>query len=649
MRFTPLFALSQWGGKSRLIGTVLILEALALVLNAPLGILRALPGLLAHMPALDVATDWAILALAVSLLNLGAAVLAAITGRIAELCGLGKDKVDRLVFGACIVLYVLSTCLMLLAELPPGTLSGKAKLAVGCAIALGTSFIVAFASDAGTLRRKITRIGAAAALALPVLLAAVLAAGVRIVSFPDIRTPPVAGVKAAPDSPNIIVVIADALSAHAMSLYGNPLPTTPRLDRLAMSGTVVIGYTAASNFTVPTTATILSGQYPNHHGVTSLSSYYVDHASSRKRLFLPQMLRNGGYKTIGFIGNPNGGTLKLRIQEQFDLSSLESHDTIESRYFFTRMANSNIESSYILFPIIEQALRLLNTLEPRKWVDQDPPNIEYDRALDWLDHERNQRQPFFLWLHTIPPHAPYLPPSPHRKLFDHSDRYLDTASFAAIGPWFYDPGIGRLPDADIRTLQNRYYENVHYADDRFAAFFEALRARGLLKNTIVIFTADHGETFKRWIAHGGPYLDGDLIDVPLVVWGPGIQPGARLVQRSSQVDLAPTLLDFAAVKSPVQMDGRSLRGALESGSPLPPKTIYSMQLEQSATLKPPQNGTLAIIDRGWKYVYYLQNRKAELFDTTASNRSDADVLKQHPAVGEKLRRDLFRYYGLPLQ
>src|SRR5262249_18194941 len=115
------------------------------------------------------------------------------------------------------------------------------------------------------------------------------------------------------DAPNIVVVIADSLNARAMSLYGAPLPTTPALEALAQRGVTVQGLTASSNFTVPTTATLLTGVEPAVHRAFALESYFLKTPDFDPDLSLPAQLHAAGYETSAIVDNPNGDPRKFWI------------------------------------------------------------------------------------------------------------------------------------------------------------------------------------------------------------------------------------------------------------------------------------------------------------------------------------------------
>jgi arylsulfatase A-like enzyme len=631
------------------IGFFCALQSLAVVVNAPIGALRSVPGFLLHSPAIAILSDWILLAAFVTLVNLVLAAGIAGLSYLASLSGVHALIVKQAAYAGCIFVYLLSSLLTFVAELPPGTLSGSAKLLIAALPSLGIATLVVRHASFDSVAKRLLGIGAAITIAIVALLPLPIARGVRIVPYTEIKNsagnPPIT----AASGRNVIVVVADALSAPEMSLYGAAAKTTPKLDALAQTGTVVDGLTAASNFTVPTTASLYSGLYPDRHGVASVDSYFIADTRFPTTAFLARTLQKNGYITAAVIANVNAYPLKLHISDQFNFAAMPGQPPYTIVGLLWSVKNANLEWNSVLFPFVDQIVRAAIALGGQAVIGDSSPDLSYRRALEWLDHDRDRSRPFLLWVHTMPPHAPYLPPPPHRQMFDHSEKFLSAQSFAAVAPWLYGASQYRpLPPDDVRVLHARYRENIHFADDRFAAFFEALRARGLLNSTIVLFTGDHGESFKRWLTHEGPYLDDDLIKVPFVVWGPGIRAGARIRQSVSQVDIAPTILDFAQVRKPAQMEGRSVRPLLE-GTLLADVPVFSMQLEKSSRFAPIARGTLCIIEGNWKYIEYRGTGKSELFQIKDGRQGPDDVKNTYPEVASRLRRAIALRFGRPHQ
>ncbi|MCB1715467.1 MAG: choline-sulfatase, partial [Candidatus Competibacteraceae bacterium] len=184
-------------------------------------------------------------------------------------------------------------------------------------------------------------------------------------------------------------------------------------------------------------------------------------------------------------------------------------------------------------------------------------------------------RPFALCVSFTHPHDPY---ATRRKYWDlYADDSIDLPAVPAPAYEQRDPHSQRLhhisdmgrfeiSDEEIRNARRAYYGNVSYIDDCFGQLLDVLRATGLDKNTLILFTSDHGDmlgehglwykmTFREWACR-----------VPLMVYAPGRYAAHRVTQPVSHVDILPTLLDLAGGMEPVEpVAGHSLQGLLEGG------------------------------------------------------------------------------------
>ena len=182
-----------------------------------------------------------------------------------------------------------------------------------------------------------------------------------------------------------------------------------------------------------------------------------------------------------------------------------------------------------------------------------------------LERLAKQRQPFFLFLRHMDPHAPYLPPYPYERMFYHGnelnprnhsmDPVMSFKPFCDFFASWMPPGIR---DKDYVIAQ--YDGAVAYMDACIQTIFTTLESRGILDNTIVVITADHGETLydhECWFDHHGIY--DNVLHVPLIIRYPRKVPaGLRLSGYCQHKDLMSTLMELAEIETEIQFDGRSL-------------------------------------------------------------------------------------------
>jgi len=320
--------------------------------------------------------------------------------------------------------------------------------------------------------------------------------------------------------PNILLLGIDSLSARNMSCYGYHRLTTPHMDRFAQGGTLFENYFSPH---IPTTsgyANMLTGRDCFGTQVVALRHKGPMRGEART---LAEVLREAGYTTtsVGFEGNP------------------------ASRGFDT----------YLHYPGWE--------------ADKDgrSPKAECLNkvAIPELGRLAAQDQPWLLFLRHMDPHSPYLPPAPFERMFydgnecDPANRSMDPVmTFKPFCDYFAAWMPKGISDKDYVIAQ--YDAAVAYMDAAIQTIFTALESLGLADDTIVVVTADHGETLydhECWFDHHGMY--DCVLHVPLIIRYPGRVPaGHRVKGFCDHPDLTPTILDLAGVRTEDAFDGRSL-------------------------------------------------------------------------------------------
>ena len=192
------------------------------------------------------------------------------------------------------------------------------------------------------------------------------------------------------------------------------------------------------------------------------------------------------------------------------------------------------------------------------------------RAFELVDAAAGQ--PFFLVIHLFEPHWRYSAPPPFRGSF----------TAAVAGSNFTLPitdlqglGVEELSAEDQAFIIAAYDEEIAYTDQQLGVLRDGLADRGLLEDGLVIFTADHGEElFEHGDFQHGHALWQELLHVPLILWGAGVNPG-RGATPVSLVDIAPTVLDWLDLVSPVPFDGVSLLPTVSASVQVPDRPLYA--------------------------------------------------------------------------
>jgi arylsulfatase len=322
--------------------------------------------------------------------------------------------------------------------------------------------------------------------------------------------------------PNIVLISIDALRADHLGCYGYHRATSPRIDALASEGVLCERLICSAIPTLPSYTTLYTGQHPITHGIVA---HPCDNELDREAPFLPQLFLEAGYTTCA-------------------VDSL-----MRSRLWFGRGYEFYIDPS-----IRHTLLYLAVTCEDLN-----------ARAIPWL--QAHADEPFFLFIHYWDPHWPFNPPARYRGLFyqgnptDPDNHSLDAwwkhpLGAAARVTWLRTAN-GLITDAEYVTAL--YDQEIRYMDDGVGELIAALDGLGLAEDTLVIFTADHGESMTEhgiFFEHHGLY--DCTLRVPLIARWPGHLPsGVRLPYMLEVGDIAPTLLEAAGLPSPREMEGCS--------------------------------------------------------------------------------------------
>ena len=460
------------------------------------------------------------------------------------------------------------------------------------------------------------------------------------------NAPEVQRTAAAPGSPHLLLVTFDALAASHLSIYGHNRPTTPALDALARRGVVFDRFYANSNFTTPSVNSILTGALPAQHRANQLPSWPQPEYRANS---LPAVLQRAGYRSLAVSTNPLAGPYKNGYGAYFD--------DVASDRIYTYFSGRDGPSRWLKYlgpvldnPIINTMWRPIS-LARWAWGTEQRANKHYepdavfDTARAMID--RQPDGPLFIWLHLLPPHSPYAAPMPFLGSF------ADAPELRGIGdstPPFMFEWAGVAPR--LRELyEARYDESVRYLDARAGRFLAWAQQR-LGSNTVVLVSADHGESFDHgYGGHAGPLLTEPLVRVPLIAFGPGLPAGTRVSEVASQIDLAPTLAALAGAAAPAVWQGRSLLPAAQGMARAAPPPAFTMNLEQNPRSAPLQQGSIALIEGRWKRVHYLGRPRYpqapalvdQLFDLTNDPGEIHNLIHVQAAQSARLGAEIDRY------
>lgn len=327
--------------------------------------------------------------------------------------------------------------------------------------------------------------------------------------------------------PNVVLISVDTLRADHLSSYGYERRTSPEIDRWAADEGVLFENTvAAAPWTLPSHYSMFSGLDALRHG--------INHGPPMVRPpeLMAEFFSKRGFETIAWTG---GAFLHPRygLNRGFD------------RYFAPYSHSTHPEE-------LENNTRAL---------------------IEWIESHPGRR--FFALLHTYEVHAPYRPRQPwlaawRRDADNLLERSFFTQQVEASKRGGYEvrsrlclrDGAGPLQGCEEEEFQQAvdfYDAGISKADAEIGSFLEFLRNRGYLKNTIVVFTSDHGEALGEQGLWGHGYLADFSVMVPLIISAPNLRhAGLKRSEQVASVDIMPTVIDLAGFKIPEGLDGRSL-------------------------------------------------------------------------------------------
>ena len=464
---------------------------------------------------------------------------------------------------------------------------------------------VAARHEAGT-RRWITRL-------LPVLAVLVLCIGVaghvRLLLQEQRALRPIPASPARP--PNVLVVVWDAVRASDLSLYGYPRPTTPNLDAFARGGVVFDRAQSTASYTLPSHVSLFTGRWAHQ----LQASWLVP--MGKRAPTIAAALADRGYRTAAFSANHAYVSWEFGVLRGFGWKS----DYVLS---WGALANSSAVVRWaITRPIIRQLDPALTKVGRR-----DSQNIRRD-VLAWLDGGEQQR-PFFAFINMFDGHDPYLPGVPYDTLFGWPNAAGAGERMRVRRLTTRDP-IDLSP-ADAARLRELYDGGIAKMDASLGRLLEGLQQRGMLSNTIVIVTADHGEAFgeHRMFGHGNSVFTEEL-HVPLVIRGPGIAPGVRVPGVVSLRNIAATIGDVARVPDALwPLPGHSLashwkEGRLRSDTAL--AEIDQLPREGRPWF-PVRRGNVRTIV-AWPYQVITVANDVELYDLSTDPEQHHDLANRH--------------------
>lgn len=420
------------------------------------------------------------------------------------------------------------------------------------------------------------------------------------------------------DGRNVVLIIADTVRADHLSAYGYFRDTSPNLSRLSRQGVQFANAIAPSSWTLPSHASLLSGLYPHDHhadlGGSNFDSRYPNIATS---------LEQRGYRTGAFSANTGNFSRErgfghgfLHFDDEFATWGLQFGATFYGEKIVARLCQ----------------VRVLRDL-PGRLTAQDINQ----HALAWIDADKSR--PFFAVLNYYDAHDPYLPPEP----FLHRYTNVKHPSKGYTPHWESFDG---LTLEERQSMAAAYDGAINYIDEEIGQLVQALSARGLVSNTDIVITSDHGEGFyEHQLMNHGNSLYREVIHVPLIIWGPGVIPAlsSPIDYPVSLTAIPATILDLAKVPESTEFHQPSLKPLWEgegAAFPIAPAISELAQLPWNRQYPNYYGPMRSITTSHWQYIVG-GNSGEQLFQCCGSN-GDLNLAStaEGKRVCEKFRQEL---------
>ncbi|MPZ15879.1 MAG: sulfatase-like hydrolase/transferase [Chloroflexi bacterium] len=443
---------------------------------------------------------------------------------------------------------------------------------------------------------------------------------------------PARGGTANAEKPNLLLITVDALRADHVGACGNTWIQTPSLDLLANHGALSCNAYTQQPQSNPSLASLFTSTYPAVNGVRM---HMVDRLSDTFDT-LAEILQRSGYVTGGIIPWTSLEPAFSGLHQGFQTYSAF---VVNEPALLSNPATAALAGIYRRVTdqlAVGSAVEALLGVQDATESDLDGrADVTTAATINWLANFGDA--PFFLWVHYFDPHYPWTAPEPWSELYGQYDGQTYDGSMQTM--WAMGEGTFEPSAEDVEYLRATYASEVSYADHYVGQLLGYMAREGLLENTIVVLTADHGESLgDRPEPVGAYWLHGtDLytagIQVPIIVYDPRILDQGKVIEPPLQlIDIMPTVLDLLGVPIPQRAQGRSvvpLINGTESGTDRLAISVLS------------EDEQISIVSAdGWKLIsdgataprprelYYLPDDPAEANNLLEANGGKVAALSQ---------------------
>jgi arylsulfatase A-like enzyme len=469
---------------------------------------------------------------------------------------------------------------------------------------------------------------------------------------------------AAPDQPNILFLVFDTLSARHMSLYGYPRQTTPYIDKFAERAIVFHNHYAGGNFTSPGTASLLTGNLPWSNRAFNLQGEVIEKFFTRN---LFSTVPSGTY-TNSYSHNDLALLLLSQFRTFIDkiqwprptaLADLKYSDFLFPKDFnasyhgemVNLIGNKRVTGSLFLSFLYRWFLQRTDDRLKAENKDEFPRGVpqlneiffKMEEGVDWSIAEiKNMPRPYLAYFHYLPPHEPYMPRKEFNNLFNDDFKPVEKPeSFQTEG----------FTQRSLDANRKRYDRYIAFTDSEFGRMIDRLEQEGILDNTWIILTSDHGQLFERGIhGHTSSTLYDPVVHVPLVIRRPDSQSREDIFDLTSCIDVLPSIQTIYGQPIPEWCEGRILP-TFDGYNPQEKWPVYAMVNRDCPKYGPIDSGTFMVMDGDYKLAHYmLEPQHDELFNLAKDPEELENLISTETEVADRMMALLnkkLEEYSLP--
>jgi arylsulfatase A-like enzyme len=481
-------------------------------------------------------------------------------------------------------------------------------------------------------------------LAVIILFSGSFLAGGRKEGEPQLKSEP------QPKGPNVILIVMDTVRADRMSLYGYTRKTTPFLEELAANSAVFENAFSPGSWTPPAHGSLFTGLYPSQHKIHGEHHWLYGEFRT-----LAEILSDSGYRTVSFSNNHYVSSMTNMTQGfQETWHKGEWTDTLS----LPRRSLGGAVVSFLswLMDRINVRVRAKIIKNPAQMWDYPTAKTTNEAFMTWFEENRDTTNPFFIYFNYMEAHDPYNPEEEYARLFL-TPKELEKSYRLQIryppGEWNWDLSKSNYTKDDLRIMNLLYDACIRMIDEELKSFIDKLSRAGVLDNTLLIITSDHGEylgTHNR-TGHGAGLHD-QLLHIPLVVRYPKLfPPGTRTDKPVNLIDVFETILSVAGIEErPKGITGAVALNNIESVERTysPAESLFQLNNFVNASFTDNQSKWFQEYKslRGLEYHYIWASRgKSELYNVVEDPFETTNILEEKKSVGEALDVELWNWFN----